>query len=76
MFAAERVAVYSSEDARWFKQGEYPAPLREVPKGKKVEPYISVEALTYGEAFEKLFGCPVPLPELTRDSRRGEESAA
>jgi len=65
-------AVYNSEDGKWYKRGDDPWTIRVHAVGEKVRPIPSVEASTYGEAFETLFEHPVEIPALMRSQRRVE----
>jgi len=63
-------AVYCTEEDRWYKQGDDPWTVRDIPADRVVTPIISVIADTYGEAFELLFGHAVVIPAPVRSARR------
>lgn len=65
-------AVYSSEDGKWYRQGDDPWTVRVVPIGHKIQPIFSVRADTMLEAFESLFHHPVQMPKIIRAPRRQE----
>lgn len=56
----QETAVYNAETSRWYKQEDINRTL--VVDG--------VVASTYPEAFEILFGHPVPIPAVTRAPHR------
>jgi hypothetical protein len=53
-------AVYNEELGQWHREGEHP--------------FEGVTATSYPEAFEKLFGHPVPIPPPVREPRRSQEA--
>lgn len=50
-------AVYNTETSKWYRQGCCPG-------------FNEVEATSYPEAFELLFGHPAPIPAVVRSPRR------
>lgn len=71
-FAATEVAIYNEEEGAWYRLGDEPWKIRAAVKGQPARTFVRVEAISYGEAFEKLFGHPAPLPVLTRGQRRSD----
>ena len=67
------VAVYNSEDGRWYPEGDAPWKVRNEVAGRKIPPLRFAIADSDGEAVEKLFGHPPVLPPNTRAARREEE---
>lgn len=55
-------AMYHSEDDRWYRQGEEPWRVLTVAVGEVLQPLFNVEAPTYAEAFEGLYGHPMEVP--------------
>lgn len=53
------VAVFNAEDGMWYKRGQN---------------WGGVQATTYPEAVEKLYGHPPYIPPLKREQRRKEEA--
>lgn len=63
-------AVYNSEDSKWYRMGDDPWTVRFVKVGDILKPLVFAIATTYTEAFEQLFGHPVPIPPPVRAPRR------
>ena len=61
--------VYNSEDGLWYKAGDDPWTIREIPNDRKVQPVPFAAADTYASAFENLFGYPAAMPILVRSPR-------
>lgn len=65
----ERV-VYDTEHDRWYKAGDDPWTVRDVPKNRVVQPIPSATADTYTDAFFALFGHNVFIPTQLRAPKR------
>lgn len=66
----EEHAVYNAETGRWYRQGESLS-VQVVKKGETPRPFSGgVVASTYPEAFEMLYGHPVPITPVTRAPHR------
>lgn len=72
-FAATEVAVYNSEDGSWYRLGDEPWKIRDTAKGQPAHVFVRVDAASYDEAFEKLFGHAAPRPTLKREAKRVTE---
>jgi hypothetical protein len=72
-------AIYHDEDGKWYRHDHVFQVQNIQSRGKLTPPSnpldVGVVAATYPEAFETLYGYPVPMPDNPRTSRksRGEE---
>ena len=63
-------AVYNADDGKWYR-AEDGFSIRDVKKGEPAREFVpGVIAATYPEAFELLYGHPVPIPPPVRAPRR------
>lgn len=69
----EQRPVYNEPDGKWYKLGDEPFRVRVVTKGEKFMPVVGVEASSFGEAFEKLYGYPPLIPAPVRAPRKENE---
>ena len=78
-FAADdfQPAEYANlETGRWYKQGASPLTVRVVAPGARLHPMPSVVADSYADAFQQLYGHPMPMPVLQQTHRREGPSNA